>query len=115
MGEAKSSVALVKVTEESKATTASVIGGLAGPLVGGVWVGGAVFAASAYLAKKEDDDVSKALKGVAAGSLEVLNFGAYLNDKYAVTDNIGSALSNAIDSVDTSASTSGAGATGGSS
>jgi len=102
--EGKTSVALVKVTEENKATTASLLGGLAGLAIGGVWVGGALFAASAYLSKKEDDDVSKALKGVAAGGIEVLNFGAYLNDKYAVTDKIGGALSEAIDKASASAS-----------
>mmetsp|Transcript_148871 Transcript_148871/g.387114 ORF Transcript_148871/g.387114 Transcript_148871/m.387114 type:complete len:249 (-) Transcript_148871:146-892(-) len=92
------SVALVKVTEESKVTTASLLGGLAGLLVGGVWVGAGLFAAGSYLARKEDSDLSKALKGVASGGLEVLNFGAYLNDKYAVTDKLGSAISEAVDS-----------------
>jgi len=95
------SVALVKVTEESKATTASVLGGLAGLLVGGVWVGAGLFAAGAYLSRKEDSDVAKALKGVASGGLEVVNFGAYLNDKYTVTDRIGSALSDALGEADT--------------
>lgn len=94
---AGSSVALVKVTEESKMTTAGVIGGLAGLLVGGVWVGAGLFAASSYLARREDDDLSKALKGVAAGGLEVLNFGAALNDKYMVTDKLGDAIKGAID------------------
>jgi len=99
-----SSVALVKVTEENKMTTASVVGGVAGLLVGGVWVGGALFAATSYLSRKEDDDVSKALKGIASGSLEVLNFGAYLNDKYAVTDRLGTALTDALESTKTATS-----------
>jgi len=101
------SVALVKVTEENKVTTASVLGGLAGLLVGGVWVGAGLFAAGAYLARKGgegDDDVSKALKGVAAGSIEALNFGAYLNDKYTVTDRLGGAISDAIGSAKKSSS-----------
>eukprot|EP00418_Pyrodinium_bahamense_P078136 CAMPEP_0179055932 /NCGR_PEP_ID=MMETSP0796-20121207/23553_1 /TAXON_ID=73915 /ORGANISM="Pyrodinium bahamense, Strain pbaha01" /LENGTH=248 /DNA_ID=CAMNT_0020752595 /DNA_START=20 /DNA_END=766 /DNA_ORIENTATION=- len=96
---AGSSTALVKVTEENKMTTASLLGGLAGLLVGGVWVGGAAFAAASYLARKEDDDdVSKALKGVASGGLEVLNFGAQVNDKYMVTDKLGNAISSALES-----------------
>mmetsp|Transcript_72503 Transcript_72503/g.219495 ORF Transcript_72503/g.219495 Transcript_72503/m.219495 type:complete len:233 (-) Transcript_72503:171-869(-) len=92
------SVALVKVTEESKMTTAGVIGGVAGLLLGGFWVGGALFTAASYLARKEDDDVAKALKGLAAGSLEVLNFGAYVNEKYEVTGKVGSAVTNALGS-----------------
>uniref|UniRef100_A0A7S0FYE4 Uncharacterized protein n=1 Tax=Pyrodinium bahamense TaxID=73915 RepID=A0A7S0FYE4_9DINO len=91
------SVALVKVTEESKMTTASLLGGFAGLLVGGVWVGGALFAATSYLARKEDDDLSKALKGVASGGLEVINFGAAMNEKYLVTDKLGSAITSALD------------------
>jgi len=100
------SVALVKVTEENKITTASVIGGVVGLLVGGVWVGGALFAAGAYLARKKDDDVSKALQGLASTSLEVLNFTAYVNDKYTVTDKLGGAISEALESAK-STSTSG--------
>lgn len=95
------SYALVKVTEENKMTTASVLGGVAGLLVGGIWVGGALFAATAYLTRKEDTDVAKALKGVASGGLEVLNFGAYLNDKYLVTDKIGASLAEAAASAKT--------------
>merc|ERR1711948_157574 len=81
--------------------TASVLGGLAGLLVGGVWVGAGLFTAGAYFARK-DDDVSKALKGVAAGGMEALNFVSYLNDKYTVTDKFGSAISDAIDSAKSS-------------
>mmetsp|Transcript_55223 Transcript_55223/g.142229 ORF Transcript_55223/g.142229 Transcript_55223/m.142229 type:complete len:252 (-) Transcript_55223:153-908(-) len=92
-----SSVALVKVTEENSMTTASVLGGLAGLLVGGVWVGGALFAASSYLARKKDNDVAAALKGVASGSLEALNFSAYVNDKYTVTGKVGDAISKALE------------------
>jgi len=94
--EAKTSTALIKVTEESKVTTASVIGGVAGLLVGGVWVGGALFAATAYLAKKDDDDVSKAIKGLASTGLEAVNFAGYLGDKYDVTSSIGTAMSSAL-------------------
>mmetsp|Transcript_22518 Transcript_22518/g.77094 ORF Transcript_22518/g.77094 Transcript_22518/m.77094 type:complete len:214 (-) Transcript_22518:228-869(-) len=91
------STALVVITEENKMTTASVLGGVVGLLVGGVWVGAALFAAGAFVARKdENSDVSKALKGVAATGLEALNFGAYLNDKYTVTDRIGGAFSDVL-------------------
>merc|ERR1719480_693604 len=93
---ASETVALVKVTDENKVTTASLLGGAAGLLLGGVWIGGALFAATSYLVRKEDDDISKALKGVATSGLEVINFGSYLNDKYTVTGTVGDALSSAI-------------------
>jgi len=96
------SVALVVVNEESVATTASLLAGLAGALLGGVWVGGALFAAGSYLSRK-DGDLSTAIKGVASSALEALNFGANLNSKYTVTDQIGGALSNAVDGVKSSA------------
>jgi hypothetical protein len=97
-GETSSSVALVKVNEQNSITTAGVIGGLAGLLVGGVWVGGALFAVSSYLARKKEDDVAAGLKGVAAGGLEALNFVDYLNNKYEVTGKLGSAISGALES-----------------
>jgi len=99
------SVALVKVTEESAITTAGVLGGVVGLLLGGVWVGGALFATTSYLAKREDDDIAKAFKGVASSGLEALNFGAYLNDKYEVTGSLGSAITNAVDSAKQNEST----------
>mmetsp|Transcript_81539 Transcript_81539/g.174741 ORF Transcript_81539/g.174741 Transcript_81539/m.174741 type:complete len:254 (+) Transcript_81539:71-832(+) len=99
------SVALVKVTEESTMTAAGVLGGLVGLVFGGVWVGGALFVATSWLAKKEDDDLSKAVKGVAASGLEVLNFGAYINDKYSLTGGLGSAITGAIDSAKENPST----------
>lgn len=93
-----SSVALVVVNDENTATTASILGGVAGALLGGVWVGGALFAAASYFSRKEGD-VSTVFKGVASTALETLNFGAGLNDKYKTTDQIGSALSGAVDKI----------------
>lgn len=92
------SVALVVVNDENTATTASILGGVAGALLGGVWVGGALFAAASYFSRK-DGDVSTVFKGVASTALETLNFGAGLNDKYKTTDQIGSALSGAVDNL----------------
>jgi len=89
---------LLKIDEETKATTVSILGGLVGLLVGGVWLGGAAFAVTAYLARREDDDLAKALKGVAGGTLEALNFGADMNEKYEVSGKVGSALGDAVES-----------------
>ncbi|CAE8610421.1 unnamed protein product [Polarella glacialis] len=88
----QSSMALVKVDKENTMATAGVLAGVAGVLVGGVWLGGALFAATSYLVRK-DDDLSKGLSGVATGSLEALNFVDYLSNKYEVTSKLGSALS----------------------
>lgn len=98
------SYALVKVTDESSMTTASVLGGVVGLLVGGIWVGGAAFAAASYFARK-DSDLASGLKGVAASGLEALNFGAYVTDKYEVTGKIGSSFNSVLDNAKESAST----------
>mmetsp|Transcript_32851 Transcript_32851/g.71691 ORF Transcript_32851/g.71691 Transcript_32851/m.71691 type:complete len:231 (+) Transcript_32851:76-768(+) len=99
------SVALVKVNDENAKTTASVLAGFAGALLGGVWLGGALFAASAYYSRKEDD-VSSVLKGVATASLEALNFGASLNEKYSVSDSLGSAINEALEKQESSSGVS---------
>mmetsp|Transcript_77336 Transcript_77336/g.216173 ORF Transcript_77336/g.216173 Transcript_77336/m.216173 type:complete len:227 (-) Transcript_77336:478-1158(-) len=96
--EGEKSVALVKVTEENAITTASLLGGTVGLLTGGVWIGAALFAVSSYLSRQEDSDVSKALKGVSSTALEALNFGAYLNDKYAVTSTVSDSFASALES-----------------
>ncbi|CAK9059405.1 Protein MEI2-like 4 (OML4) (MEI2-like protein 4) [Durusdinium trenchii] len=59
------------------------------------------FVATSYLAKKEDDpllDVSTVLKGVSAASLEALNYVDYLNKKYEVSNKVGTAVNEALDS-----------------
>lgn len=89
------STAIVQMTEENKVTTAGVLGGLIGLALGGVWVGAGLFVATSYLARR-DDDISDALKGVAASGLSVLNYGSYLNGKYTVTDKVGESLENAV-------------------
>jgi len=94
---AQSSVALVKVTEENQVTTASILPALAGLLLlKSVWIGAGLFAAGSYLARQKDSDIAAGLKGIAGGSLEVLNFGSYVNDKYAVTGGISTAFSDKI-------------------
>eukprot|EP00933_Yihiella_yeosuensis_P016981 TRINITY_DN14331_c0_g2_i1.p1 TRINITY_DN14331_c0_g2~~TRINITY_DN14331_c0_g2_i1.p1 ORF type:complete len:238 (+),score=57.04 TRINITY_DN14331_c0_g2_i1:107-820(+) len=104
--QSSTSTALVKVTEESTVATAGVLAGVAGLVLGGVWVGGALFAASSYLARK-DDDLSKGLRGVSEASLQALNFVDYLNNKYEVTAKAGSAVTDALKSSGSSSSTSG--------
>jgi hypothetical protein len=93
-----SSVALVKVNEENAITGAGTLAGVAGLLLGGIWIGGAFFTIASYLARKKDDDVSKALQGLATSGIEAINFVANLNDKYEVTGKIGSAIKEKLDS-----------------
>lgn len=94
-----SSVALVKVSEENKMTTASVVGGLAGLWFGGLWLGAGLFAAATFLTRNDkDSDVSKALTGVTGAGLEVVNFAAGIEAKYEITGKIGGAFSDALDS-----------------
>jgi len=88
----------LKTKVENAITTASLLGGTVGLLTGGVWVGAALFAASSYLSRQEESDLSTALKGVSTTALETLNFGAYLNDKYAVTNTISDSFASALES-----------------
>lgn len=89
------SSALVKVTEENVLTTAGVLSGIVGLLVGGIPVSLALFAATSFFVRR-DDDVAKALRGVAQGSLEALNFGSDLNERYEVTDKVGKQLDTVV-------------------
>lgn len=98
------SVALVKITEENTMTTASVLGGFAGLWLGGFWLGVGAFAAAAYFARSKDDEVSSALKGTSKAGLEALNFVAAVNDKYEITDKLGSAFYDAAQKVDSQGS-----------
>mmetsp|Transcript_52912 Transcript_52912/g.97902 ORF Transcript_52912/g.97902 Transcript_52912/m.97902 type:complete len:239 (-) Transcript_52912:65-781(-) len=88
--------ALVKIDEANVKATGSVLAGLAGLLVGGLWVGAGLFAAASYAGRK-DDDVGKAIKGVSQTALEALNFTANMDSKYKVTDNLGKSVSSAVE------------------
>lgn len=91
------SVALIKVTEENKVTTAGVLGGTAGLLLGGMWIAVPFFAVSSYVARRPDDDLAIALRGIANASLETLNFFHTLDKKYSVTDSLGNSLAEAVE------------------
>lgn len=94
-----SSVALVKVTEDSKLTTASLLGGAAGLWLGGLWVGLGAFAAASYLSRSDkDSDVSKALTSVSGAGLDAVNFAAGLEAKYEVTGKLSGAINDTIES-----------------
>jgi len=87
---------LVKVSNENVQTAASVLGGVLGLLVGGVWVGAALGAATAFLTRQEDNDITSTIKTVARTGLEAINSLGDLNEEYKVTDQVGSSLSDAV-------------------
>lgn len=96
------SVALVKVNEENAMTTAGVLGGLVGLWFGGGLLGGALFAAGSYLARKDKkDDIAQAINGISTASLEAVNFAAGLNEDYKISDQLGDAISEALDKAKT--------------
>lgn len=97
------SVSLVKVTPENTQTTASIVGGLAGLSLGGIWVGAGLFTVVAYLARNgdKDDEVNKAINGASAAGLEAINYVAGINDKYGVTSGIGNAINTSLENAKT--------------
>eukprot|EP00933_Yihiella_yeosuensis_P071392 TRINITY_DN79599_c0_g1_i1.p1 TRINITY_DN79599_c0_g1~~TRINITY_DN79599_c0_g1_i1.p1 ORF type:complete len:264 (-),score=81.82 TRINITY_DN79599_c0_g1_i1:119-910(-) len=93
---APESVAIIKVTEESIQTTAGVLAGAAGYMFGGVWVAAAAFAATSYIARQKDDDIGAGFKGVAQGALEVINYVGRLDNKFQVTSQVSSKVSESV-------------------
>lgn len=92
--------ALVKIDEETTATAASLVGGVAGVLVGGPVLGVLGFVGAAFLARQgEDNDAATALKGIGSSVLEVVNFIGGVDKKYEVTGRVGSALDEQVTKV----------------
>mmetsp|Transcript_15838 Transcript_15838/g.28885 ORF Transcript_15838/g.28885 Transcript_15838/m.28885 type:complete len:240 (-) Transcript_15838:110-829(-) len=92
---AKETVELVKINTENIQTTAGILTGLVGFLLGGAFVGAGLFAVGSYLARKEDD-TAKGLKGISNYTLEALNYTADMDRKYQVTESIANTLSGAL-------------------
>lgn len=88
--------AIVPIKEETVEFTAGILGGLAGFAVGGP-VLGAVFAAAANYASKNENEVGEVLSAVSKTSIEVYNYLAKLDTKYEVLDKAKASLENALD------------------
>jgi hypothetical protein len=94
----------VKIDDTSVKTQASVLGGLAGLWVGGIWGSAIVFLLTSYVARNLDDeegdsntrDLSKGVQGVSQASLEALNAAGYVNDKYQLTDKAAGVLGDLV-------------------
>jgi len=103
--ESENRAASVKLTDENVKTSASVLGGVFGLLVGGVWVGAILFFAASFLARREEDNITKTINDVARTALEAINSVGDLNEQYQVTDQVGSFLSDAVQSAKENPST----------
>uniref|UniRef100_A0A7S4R4D9 Uncharacterized protein n=1 Tax=Ditylum brightwellii TaxID=49249 RepID=A0A7S4R4D9_9STRA len=88
--------ALVPIKEETIEFTAGLLGGVAGFAVGGP-VLGAIGAAAANYAVKSDSEVAEVLGAVSKSSIEVYNYIAKLDAKFAVLENAKKSLESALD------------------
>lgn len=96
VAEEEVSGALVPIKEETIEFTAGLLGGVAGFAVGGP-VLGALGAAAANYAAKSDSEVSEVISAVSKGSIEVYNYLAKLDAKYAVLENAKTSLESALE------------------
>eukprot|EP00929_Paragymnodinium_shiwhaense_P021445 TRINITY_DN13987_c0_g1_i1.p1 TRINITY_DN13987_c0_g1~~TRINITY_DN13987_c0_g1_i1.p1 ORF type:complete len:352 (+),score=93.51 TRINITY_DN13987_c0_g1_i1:80-1135(+) len=100
-----SSTALVRVTEENSMVAASIVPGMVGWFVGGVWLGGAAFMASSYFSRQKDgdySDIGQGLRSIGEGALTTVNTGADLADEYEVGNKVGDAFSGMLTDMRTS-------------
>jgi phage-related minor tail protein len=88
--------ALVPIKEETVEFTAGLIGGVAGLVVGGPFLG-AVLAAIANYASKSEGDVGVVVQSISKASLEVFNYLANLNNKYEVLNKAQSSLETSLE------------------
>jgi tetratricopeptide (TPR) repeat protein len=88
--------AIVPIKEETVEFTAGILGGIAGFAVGGP-VLGAIFAAAANYASKNESEVGEVMSAVSKTSIEVYNYLAKLDTKYEVLDKAKSSLEKALD------------------
>eukprot|EP00929_Paragymnodinium_shiwhaense_P104312 TRINITY_DN6863_c0_g1_i1.p1 TRINITY_DN6863_c0_g1~~TRINITY_DN6863_c0_g1_i1.p1 ORF type:complete len:348 (+),score=88.61 TRINITY_DN6863_c0_g1_i1:107-1150(+) len=101
---------IIKLTEENIMTTAGLLGGLLGLFVGGFWLGAAVFASFSYMSREQKDNTfSKGLRGIARGTIEVLNYTAKMDEKYELTNKVGDGFTKVAEKAKQEKQTSGFG------
>jgi len=93
--------AIVPIKEETVEFTAGLLGGAVGFAVGGP-VLGAISAAAANYASKQDIEVGSVIQAVSKSSIEVYNYLARLDAKYELLSNAKSSLEDALDKVKSS-------------
>mmetsp|Transcript_7313 Transcript_7313/g.10349 ORF Transcript_7313/g.10349 Transcript_7313/m.10349 type:complete len:234 (+) Transcript_7313:86-787(+) len=87
--------AIVPIKEETVEFTAGLIGGAAGFAIGGP-VLGAVGAAAANYAAKNEGEISEVISAVSKTSIEIYNYLAKLDSKYGVLRSAQSSLEDAL-------------------
>ena len=87
---------LVPVNAQTVEFTAGILGGVAGFLVGGPFIG-AVGAAAANYFSKMDGDAPDAVQAVSKSSIEVFNYLANLDKKYEILTKAKSSLSASLE------------------
>jgi len=92
---------IVPVNQETVEFTAGIVGGVAGFAIGGP-VLGAIFAAAANYASKNDAEVGEVVTAISKSSIEVFNYLSKLDSKYEVLDNAKSTLESTLDKVKSS-------------
>lgn len=90
--------AIVPIKEETVEFTAGLLGGAVGFAVGGP-VLGALTAAAANYASKQDIEVATVIQAISKSSIEVYNYLARLDAKYELLSNAKSSLEEALDKV----------------
>mmetsp|Transcript_76013 Transcript_76013/g.180876 ORF Transcript_76013/g.180876 Transcript_76013/m.180876 type:complete len:278 (-) Transcript_76013:258-1091(-) len=76
------------LSRENITTAAAVSASVTGLLLGGTKLAGLAFILCSYLAKKRDDDWSKALESLGSFSLESVNWLHFMLDKHKVHDHL---------------------------
>jgi len=90
--------ALVPIKEDTIEFGAGVVGGVVGLVVGGPVVGLITAAAANYVSKAEND-VGEVARSVSTAAIEVYNYLANLDAKYALLKNAQASLQEALDKV----------------
>jgi len=92
---------IVPVNQETVEFTAGIVGGVAGFAIGGP-VLGAVFAAAANYASKNEAEIGEVVTAVSKSSIEVYNYLSKLDSKYEVLDNAKKTLESTLEKVKSS-------------
>jgi len=87
--------ALVPIKEETVEFTAGLIGGAAGFLVGGPWLG-AIAAATTNYVSKNSGDVNDVVRAVSGTSIEIYNYLNKLDAKYEILTKTQASLQEAL-------------------
>jgi len=92
-----SSVALVPVNEATIEFTSGLLGGALGFAVGGPVLAAIVAAATNYVSKNDEGEVSEIVQTVSKSTIQVYNYFAKLDAKYEVVDGARKNLQNTLD------------------